>query len=110
MSVPLEPRDDPDATDPEATFNGDVFFDAADVTRQVVSRLELLTRLSRLMQSYEGCENVRVIDVTQLDRPDEAGCNWSSSLVLAPGGVEPELYVLAYAQAVATARESWNLE
>ena len=105
MSVPLDPRDDP-----EATFNGDVFFDAADVQRQVVSRLELLARLSRLMQSYEGCEHVRVIDVTRLERPDEAGCNWASSLVLAPGGVEPELYVLAYAQAVATARESWNLE
>ena len=105
MSVPLDPHDDP-----EATFNGDVFFDAADVQRQVVPRLELLARLSRLMQSYEGCEHVRVIDVTPLDRPDEAGCNWASSLVLAPGGVEPDVYVLAYAQAVATARESWNLE
>jgi len=48
--------------------------------------------------------------VTRLDRPDEAGCNWSSSLVLAPAGVEPEVYVLAYAQAIATARETWNLE
>ena len=82
MSVPLDPRDDP-----EATFNGDVFFDAAEVTRQVISRLELLARLSRLMQSYEGCEHVRVIDVTRLERQDEAGCNWSSSIVLATGGV-----------------------
>ena len=87
-----------------------MFFDAAEVTRQVISRLELLMTF-RLMQSYEGCEHVRVIDVTRLEREDEAGCNWSSSIVLATGGVEAEeLYVLAYAQAVTTARESWNLE
>src|SRR5918911_3646948 len=102
---PLDPRDDP-----EATFNGDVFFGAGDIRRQVISRPELLARLSRLMQSCEGCEDVRVIEVTRLERPDEAGCNWSSSLVLAPAGVQPEVYVLAYAQAVATAREAWNLE
>ena len=101
---PLDHNDDP-----EATFNGDVFFSAGDV-RQVISRPELLSRLSRLMQSCEGCAQVRVIEVTRLDRPDEAGCNWSSSLVLAPAGVEPEVYVLAYAQAIATARETWNLE
>ena len=103
---PLDPHND----DPEATFNGDVFFSAGDVRRQVISRPELLSRLSRLMQSCEGCAQVRVIEVTRLDRPDEAGCNWSSSLVLAPAGVEPEVYVLAYAQAIATARETWNLE
>ena len=96
--------------DPEATFNGDVFFSAGDAHRQVISRPELLSRLSRLVQSCEGCAEVRVIEVTRLDRPDEAGCNWSSSLVLAPAGVEPEVYVLAYAQAIATARETWNLE
>jgi hypothetical protein len=53
---------------------------------------------------------VRVIEVTRLERPDETGCNWSSSLVLSTAGVEPEVYVLAYAQAVGTAREAWNLE
>ena len=103
---PLDPRD----KDPEATFNGDIFFSAGEVHRQVVSRTELLARLSRLVQSCEGCEHVRVIEVTRLDRPDEAGCNWSSSLVLAPAGVQPEVYVLAYAQVIATAREAWNLE
>ena len=103
---PLDPRDD----DPEATFNGDVFFSAGDIRRQVVSRTELLARLSRLVQSCEGCEEVRVIEVTRLQRPDEAGCNWSSSLILAPAGVQPEVYVLAYAHAIATAREAWNLE
>jgi hypothetical protein len=105
MSVPLDPRDDP-----EATFNGDVFFDAAEVRRQFIPLSELLARLSRLMQACDGCESVRVIEVTRLERPDETGCNWSSSLVLSTAGVEPEVYVLAYAQAVGTAREAWNLE
>ena len=68
---PLDPHDD----DPEATFNGDVFFSAGDVRRQQISYAELLSRLSRLMQSCEGCDNVRVLDVTRLDKPEAGGCN-----------------------------------
>jgi hypothetical protein len=106
MSVPpSNPRQDP-----EATLRGDDTFSGTDLRRQVLSRAELLERLSRLVQACEGCEAVRVIEVTRLDRPDEAGCNWSSSLVLATGGVRPETYVLGYAHAVAAGRMSWNLE
>ena len=103
---PPDPRDD----DPESTVNGELFFSAGAARRQVLSRAELLARLSRLVQSCDGCHDVRVIEVTRLERPDEAGCNWSSSLVLATAGVRPEVYVLGYAHAIAAARETWNLE
>src|SRR5258706_248700 len=45
--------------DPEATFNGAFLLgetDPAQAKRQVLSYAELLTRVSPLMQSCEGCE------------------------------------------------------
>jgi hypothetical protein len=75
-----------------------------------LSRGELLARVTALMQSCEGCENVGVVGVTPLDRPDTAGCNWSFTLVLDAAGVPPEVYGLAYAQVIAMARSSWNLQ
>lgn len=81
----------------------------AQPERQVLPRAELLARVSALMQSCEGCENVRVIDVTPLDGPDTDGCNWSFTLVLDTAGVSAEVYGLAYAQVIAMARSRWNL-
>lgn len=84
--------------------------DGAQPERQALSRGELLARVSALMQSCEGCESVGVVDVTPLDGPDRAGCNWSFTLVLDAAGVAPEVYGLAYAQVIAMARSSWNLQ
>ena len=78
--------------------------------RQELPRAELLARVSALIQSCEGCENVRVINVMALDRPDEKGCNWGLALWLDPAGAAPEVYGLGYAQVIGTARESWNLQ
>jgi hypothetical protein len=97
----------------EATITDDIFSlgrGGAQPERQALSRGELLARLSALMQSCEGCENVGVVDVTPLDGPDTAGCNWSFTLVLDAAGVPPEVYGLAYAQVIAMARSSWNLQ
>ena len=44
-----------------------------------------------------------------LDGPDGEGCNWSLTLVLDRADVAAEVYGLAYAQVIATARASWNL-
>ena len=97
----------------EATISDDIFALDEESTRpgrQALPRGELLARVSALMQSCEGCENVRVVDVTPLDRPDNAGCNWSFTLVLEAVGVAPEVYGLAYAQVIGMARSSWNLQ
>jgi len=97
-----------------ATTTDDIFSLDEDDTRpegrQALSRGDLLARVSALMQSCEGCENVGVIDVMPLDGPDKAGCNWSFTLVLDTAGVAAEVYGLAYAQVIAIARSSWNLE
>jgi len=98
---------------PDTTITEDFFAlgdDGAKPGRQELPRAELLARVSSLMQSCEGCENVRVTGVMALDRPDEKGCNWGFTLWLDPAGVAPEVYGLAYAQVIATARESWNLQ
>jgi hypothetical protein len=92
----------------EATTT-DFFSLAGNDERQALSRSELLARVTALMQSCEGCENVGVVGVTPLDRPDSAGCNWSYTLELDAAGVPPEVYGLAYAQVIAMARSSWNL-
>ena len=84
--------------------------DGVQSERQALSRGELLARVSALMQSCDGCENVGVVDVTSLDRPDSAGCNWSYTLELDAAGVPPEVYGLAYAQVIGMARSSWNLQ
>jgi hypothetical protein len=94
--------------DSEATITDDIF--SLEAERQALSRGELLACVTALMQSCEGCENVRVVDVTPLDRPDTAGCNWSYTLVLDAAGVPPEVYGLAYAHVIGMARSSWNLQ
>ena len=98
--------------DPEATVADGFLFgeEGGEPERQALPRDELLTRLSALMRSCEGCENVAVTGATRLDRPDAEGCNWSNSIVLDPAGTAPELYSLAYASVIAMARASWNLE
>ena len=102
------------APDPEATAGGGfVVGDLADApaTRQVLPREELMTRLTALMRSGEGCENVTVTEVSHIFPVDSRdGCNWSLAIVLDPAGVAPEVYALAYGAVIATARKSWNLE
>jgi hypothetical protein len=105
MGTPLDPFDDP-----EATTGGELVFGGEEQERQALSREQLLERLSALVRSCEGCENVAVIGITRLDKPDESGCNWSPSIVLDPAGVAAEVYALAYACVIATARASWNFE
>lgn len=98
--------------DSEATVNDDPFSfggDAAQAERQALPYGELLARVTALMQSCEGCESVSVVGVMSLDGPDEAGCNWSLTLVLDTAGVAAEVYGLAYAQVIGMARSSWNL-
>ncbi len=102
--IPLDRIDDP-----EATSSGFLFGSGGE-QRQVVSEAQLCEYLSALIRGCEGCETVSVIETTRLDRPDESGCNWSSALVLDPAGVAPEVYALAYACVIATARAGWNLE
>ena len=88
-----------------------LFFDEeAKPERQALAYGELLARVSALMQSCEGCEGIGVVGVTALDDPDGEGCNWSLTLVLDTAGVAAEVYGLAYAQVIATARSSWNLQ
>lgn len=99
--------------DSEAMTSDDIFSlgeSGAQPERQALSRSELLARVSALMQSCDGCEEVGVIGVTPLDGPDTGGCNWSYTLVLDAAGVPAEVYGLAYAQVIATARSSWNLQ
>jgi hypothetical protein len=101
------------SVDPEATAGGDLGF--GDLLgagkRQVMSEQQLLASLSVLMRGGEGCEGVTVTEVTRLDPPDRKdGCNWSLAIVVDPAGVAPEVYGLAYASMINTARESWNLE
>ena len=97
--------------DSEITVTDDIFPGLGGAhERQVLSHGELLERVTALMQSCEGCENVDVVAVTPLDRPDTEGCNWSFTLVLDTGGVPAEVYGLAYAQVIGMARSSWNLE
>jgi hypothetical protein len=99
--------------DPEATTTDDLFSlgpGGLQPERQVLSVGELCARVTALMQSCEGCESVVVLGVDALDRPDKTGCNWGYTLVLDAAGVAPEVYGLAYAQVIAMARSSWNLE
>jgi hypothetical protein len=84
--------------------------DATRPRRQVMAYDELLACVTALMQSCEGCEKVSVVGVTALDHPDTGGCNWSFTLVLDTAGVTAEVYAFAYAQVIAMARSSWNLQ
>ena len=103
---------DPDATDPDATVGEGEALElyAGQLQRQRVAETELLRLLTDQIRLYEGCESVRVIEVTRLPAPDEKGCNWSSSIVLDTAGVSPMVYSLAYAAVIAQARAMWNLE
>src|SRR5713101_120197 len=108
MGAPRVPLNDPESTVGGAFLFGEE--EPGQAERQALSRADLLARLSALMQSCEGCENVKVIGITRLDAPDSAGSTWSSSVVLDPAGVAPEVYALAYASVIAVARASWNLK
>jgi len=102
------PMDDAEDTINDQMFSFGVGGPAAQ--RQVLSYADLLACVSALMQSCEGCESVSVVGVSRLDRPDTAGCNWSLTLMLDAAGVPAEVYGLAYAQVIAMARSSWNVE
>jgi hypothetical protein len=107
MDVPRDPLHDP-----EATVGGGFLFgeDEPAGDRRALPEDELISSLTALIQTCEGCENVKLIQVTRLDAPDTDGCNWSTSVVLDPAGVAPEVYVLGYASVVFMARTSWNLK
>jgi len=97
----------------ENTFSGGFLFckdEGSATERPALAREELLARLTALMRSCEGCEKVAVLEVTPLDAPDAAGCNWSLAVVLDAAGVAPEVYALAYASVILAARERWNLQ
>ena len=100
-------------SDPEDTLGGltiGTADDSAPQERMALSRDELLKQLTAQFQMCVGCEEVSVVSVTRLDTPDAQGCNWSSSVVLATGGVPPEVYGLAYASVIASARNTWNFK
>jgi hypothetical protein len=102
----------PSMDESESTVTDDIFsFGPGGPVghQQVLTRDDLLARVTALMQSCEGCENVNVIGVTPLDHPDTGGCNWSFTLVLDTAGVAAEVYGYAYAQVIGMARGSWNL-
>jgi hypothetical protein len=100
------PLDDPDST--SSGLFGDTD-STRPIGRKTILKDDLLERLTRMIQSCEGCDSVRVIDVIQLDPPDKAGCNWSMTLILEANGTEAPVYALAYAFVIAHARESWNV-
>ena len=106
------PGHDPDDTDPDATVGGGEGMEIyqGQLQRQLVSETELVRLLTDQIRLYEGCENVSVLRVTRLPGPDEAGCNWSSFIVLDPAGVAPEVYSLSYAAVIGQARLMWNLD
>ena len=99
------PFDDPDST-ASGLFDSD---NTRPIGRKKLLSEDLLERLTRMIQSCEGCENVKVVECFHLDPPDKAGCNWSMTLVLQPNGTEAPVYALGYATILPTARESWNL-
>jgi hypothetical protein len=97
--------------DDEATTPGGFLFGEDEPRRQDLPERELMERLTAMLRSCEGCENVTVTQVDRLDIVDRRdGCNWSLSIVLDPAGVAPEVYGLAYASVINTARASWNLK
>lgn len=95
--------------DPESTVNG-LIFGGEEPARHALPLDELMQALTEQLRSFEGCERVRVVGIARLDAPDEAGCNWSASLVLDPAGVAAPVYALAYAGMIGMARQTWNLK
>lgn len=108
MGAPQNPLNDPDET-----AGGDFIFGdekTADDGRKHFSAGDLMKNLSAMIQTVPGCEKVRVVEITRLEPPDNSGCNWSTAMVLDPGGTPPEVYVIGYATIVFMARSSWNLK
>jgi hypothetical protein len=108
MGAPQNPLDDPDDT-----ASGDFIFgeeQTGDDGRKHFSPEDLIKSLSAMIQTVPGCETVKVLEVTRLEPPDNSGCNWSTSMILDPGGTSPEVYVIGYATIVFMARSSWNLK
>jgi hypothetical protein len=108
MGAPQNPLNDPDET-----AGGDFIFGdekTADDGRKHFSREDLMKNLSAMIQTVPGCEKVRVVEIARLEPPDNSGCNWSTAMVLDPGGTPPEVYVIGYATIVFMARSSWNLK
>ena len=99
--------------DADVTLEGDFLFGDDESTvpqRSILERGELLGRLTALLRSCEGCERVAVVGVARLEPADATGCNWSSTLVLDPAGVAPEVYAAGYADVILSARACWNLQ
>ena len=94
--------------DAEATMSGDHTIPGIH-GRHAVHKHDLLRLLTEQIRQHPGCEAVSVIEVMRLEPADSDGCNWSSTLVLEPAGVAPEVYVLAYGEIIANARQTWNL-
>jgi len=96
-------------------FDADATMGGADHTipgvhgRHALHEHDLLQQLTEQFRTFEGCEPVSVVGVHRLDPADSEGCNWSSSLVLDPAGVAPEVYALAYGAIIGHARQTWNL-
>ena len=108
MGAPQNPLNDPDTT-----AGGDFVFGdekTGEDGRKHFTREDLMKNLGAMIQTVPGCEKVKVIDLYRLEPPDTSGCNWSTSLVLDPGGTPPEVYVIGYATIVFMARSSWNLK
>src|SRR5437762_2066171 len=109
MGAPQNPPQNP-LEEPDDTAGGDFIFGdekTGDDGRKHFSPEQLMQNLSAMIQTCPGCEKVKVIDITRLEPPDTAGCNWATALVLDPGGTPAEVYVLGYATIVFMARTSW---
>jgi hypothetical protein len=100
------------ADDPDKTLQfppGGAVAAPAAARRAEISEPELLKLLTAHFQANDKTRAMRVVRVTRLDPPDTEGCNWSSSVVLDPAGVAPEVYAVVYAEVVKRARERYNL-
>lgn len=95
--------------DPDKTLQIQGGAAPAAARRAAIGEAELLKLLTAHFQANEKTRAVSVVRVTRLDAPDSEGCNWSSSVVLDPAGVAPEVYALVYAEVVKRARERYNL-
>src|SRR5258708_35667204 len=98
MGAARDSMDDDDATVNRAIF-GDLDGGEA-VARQTISREDLMQRLTKMIQTCEGCEQVRVVGVTRLESPEQDGRNRSHSLVLDAAGGPAQVYSLPYASGV----------
>jgi|SRR3954464_481245 len=99
----------PKRFDSDATLGGGDHTIPGVHGRHAVHEVDLLRLLTEQFRTHEGCERVSVVGVHRFERADSEGCNWSSSLILDPAGVAPELYVLAYGAIIGHARQIWNL-